>query len=340
MIEINLHEVIDEKSSAWIYEWFGMDAPFSLETLQQVLKENEGNTQAIRLNIHCDGGNVMEGLAIYDALRTSGRNIYCNVEGKCHSMAIVLLLAAPKSQRTAQPNSQFLIHEVSGGVEGNTTAVERYAEEMRDLQDRILDIYADRTGWDREELGVIMSEEKFRDAQYMLEHGFIGAINKYNTNINRQNMGLLNELKNLISKAEKEGQEQNAAPEVDQQAELAAKLAEAEQNAATANDSVNTLTAERDQLQNTIAERDARIAELEAQIADMTGKAGEQEQTISDLRAQVEAKDAEIADLKTQVGSAYQPGQRDTAATSEHQNLKPTREEEKDAIREALNRKK
>lgn len=338
MIEINLHEVIDEKSNAWIYDWLGMDAPFSLETLQAVLSDNRDNDDAIRLNIHCDGGNVMEGLAIYDALRTSGRNIFCNVEGKCHSMAITLLLAAPKGQRSAQPNSQFLIHEVSGGVSGNTTAVERYAEEMRDLQDRILDIYADRTGWDRKELSDIMSEEKFRDAQFMLDHGFISSINAYNTNSN--NMGLLNELKNLISKAEKEVDEQNAAQNADQQSELAEKLAEAEKNLSEANGTITNLNAERETMQNSITEKDARIAELEGQLAEANAKCEASAATISDMTEQMNAKDTEIADLKKQVGSSFQPAERESAASSEHKSAQASREEEKEAIREALRKKK
>ena len=181
MLEIKLHEVIDKESNAWIYEWFGMDHPFTLETLQNLLNENP-DEKDIKLQIHCDGGLVSEGLALYDCLRTSGRNIYCNVEGDCHSMAIVLLLAAPKSQRTANPNASFLIHEVQGGVSGSTTAVEKYAEEMRELQERIIDIYADRTGYNRDDLAAAMAEEKVRDSKYMLEHGFIGAINEYNTN--------------------------------------------------------------------------------------------------------------------------------------------------------------
>ena len=249
MLEIKLHEVIDAESQAWIYEWFGMPHPFTLETLQQLLEDNP-EEKDIKLNIHCDGGSVHEGLALYDCLRTSGRNIYCNVEGGCHSMAIVLLLAAPKNQRTANPNSQFLIHEVQGGVSGNTTAVERYAEEMRDLQERILDIYADRTGHDRAELAEAMAEEKMRDAQYMLEHGFLGAINEYNTNQIGKKMNLLDELKNLFARAEKEGVEQNAAP---QQNEALTEM----------QSQLDSLTAERDQLQNRVTELENAQTERE-----------------------------------------------------------------------------
>ena len=255
MLEIKLHEVIDKERNAWIYKWIGANHPFTLKTLQQLLNDNP-DEHDIKLQIHCDGGNVLEGLAIYDCLRTSGRNIYCNVEGSCHSMAIVLLLAAPKNQRTANPNAQFLIHEVQGGVSGSTTAVERYAEGMRDLQERILDIYADRTGADRAELSAAMQEEKMRDSKYMLEHGFIGAINEYNTNQIGNKMNLLESLKNLLNKAETEGV-QNAAPSEELDA---------------LRNQLDTLTAERDQLQNAVSERDNTIAERDAEIVNLKGQ--------------------------------------------------------------------
>ena len=161
-------------------------------------------------------------------------------------MAIVLLLAAPKNQRTANPNAQFLIHEVQGGVSGSTTAVERYAEEMRDLQERILDIFADRTGADRAELSAAMQEDKMRDSKYMLEHGFIGAINEYNTNQIGNKTNLLDELKTLFARAAKAGV-QNAAPSEDPNA-LRHQLA--------------TLTAERDQFQNPATETETAHTQL------------------------------------------------------------------------------
>lgn len=339
MIEINLHEVIDESSNDWLYEWMGMNRPFSLEVLQEILAENNGNREAIRLNIHCDGGNVMEGLAIYDALRTSGRNIYTNVEGKCHSMAIVMLLAAPKGQRSAQPNSQFLIHEVSGGVQGNTTAVERYAEEMRELQDRILDIYEDRTGYDRAELEEIMKEEKFRDAEFMLSHGFISSINQYNTNQSTK-MNLLESLRNLLNTAEKEQEQSNGAPVVDEQTKLAERLAETEKNLASANDALTAMKAENEGLKNAVTEKDARIAELEGQLAEAGGRNEADQTAIADLNARIAEKDAEIADLKTQVKSDYQPEERKNVPSSDGKDLKMSREEEKAAVREALGRQK
>lgn len=335
MVEIKLHEVIDSESNAWIYDWMGMNRPFSLECLQEVLEQNPN--KGIKLSIHCDGGNVEEGLAIYDALRTSGRKIKCNVEGKCHSMAIVMLLAAPKENRTANPNAQFLIHEVSGGVSGNISAMEKYVEEAKNLQNKILDIYADRTGYDRAELETIMKEEKMRDSKFMLDHGFLGSINDYNTNSNTK-MNLLEGLKNLISKAESEGAEQNIAPQNNEQIEaLNARIAEQEQTINANNEQMATLNntiAEREATINahveTINAREARIAELESQLQEAQNA----------RTAEVEALNARVAELENSIKSGYQPSERDKTPSAGAQNNEQSREEQKNAIREALAKNK
>lgn len=335
MLEIKLHEVIDSESQAWIYDWFGMNKPFTLETLQELLEQNP-DEHDIKLNIHCDGGSVHEGLALYDCLRTSGRNIYCNVEGGCHSMAIVLLLAAPKNQRTAQPNSQFLIHEVRGGVSGSTTAVECYAEEMRDLQERILDIYADRTGHDRAELAEAMAEEKMRDAEYMLAHGFISAINEYNTNQKGNKMNLFESLKNLLNKAEAEGVI-DAPAQNEELNELQNKIATMEQEANELRQQVEALTAERNELTNGKVEADGKIADLTEQVNALTEQNENLTNEVAGLNAQNEAKDKEIDELKSQLGSHFVPADRmNGQPASEGNKNEPSSEERKNEIRDRL----
>lgn len=343
MVEIRLHEVIDSESNAWIYEWFGMNRPFSLETLQQIMDENPG--QGLKFQIHCNGGNVTEGLAIYDTLRTSGREIECNVEGDCHSMAIVLLLAAPKDKRTTNPNASFLIHEVSGGVEGNTTAVERYAEEMKEQQGRILDIYADRTGRSRDELEAIMKEEKVRDARYMLEHGFVGSINQYNTN--KRNMGFLDELKNLISKHEKEDGAGQQAPANEELNQLNARIAELEQERNEARENVTALTAERDQMQeqvnNLTAERDSAVAERDSnaeQVTNLTAERDQLQNSLNEANETIGKQTEEINNLKGQLGSHFEPGNRLNGKSAGEGKQEKTAEEMKDECREKLGWKK
>lgn len=343
MLEIKLHEVIDAESRAWIYEWYGMPHPFTLETLQKLLEDNP-DEHDIKLNIHCDGGSVTEGFALYDCLRTSGRNIYCNVEGGCHSMAIVLLLAAPKNQRTANPNSQFLIHEVQGGVEGSTTAVERYAEEMRDMQERMLDIYADRTGYDRAALAEAMAEEKMRDADYMLAHGFIGAINQYNTN-KKVNMNLIEKFKNFISQVEVEAQqgEQNAAPANDELTQLRENIATLEAERNEARQQVETLTAERDEQMNRAVEAENKVTDLTEQVNALNEQKENLTNEVATLNEQVKAKDEEIHNLKEQLGSNFVPQQRMNgipAGEGKQDGKQQDSEERKNEVRDKLGRNK
>lgn len=184
MTNIILHNVIDNEQVNQFWNIDGKDVVFSLDTFQNILAEHEKETDFC-INIHCDGGSVSEGLAIYDAIRTSGKTFHCNIEGNCHSMAVVILLAAPKENRTANPNCRALIHKVSAPMFDYATADQfrAVADEIEREQNAILDIYADRTGYDRQQLADIMAKEKMHTADELLELGFISKINIYSTNL-------------------------------------------------------------------------------------------------------------------------------------------------------------
>ncbi len=205
MIEIDIKSDIANKDESIWMEWLGLSEAFSLDLVKRIFDENN-NEKDFKFNIHCRGGSVSEGLAIYDYLRTSGKNLFTNIEGSCHSMAIIMLLAAPKENRTANPNSRSIIHQVRVGLCDYATAddLRAIADDVEKDQKAILDIYADRTGYDREKLEAIMKEEKERTTSELLEWGFINKINSYNTNRlitkTNQNMGnLKKELKDKIN---------------------------------------------------------------------------------------------------------------------------------------------
>jgi chromosome segregation ATPase len=254
-------------------------------------------------------------------------------------MAIVLLLAAPKSQRTANPNASFLIHEVQGGVSGTTTAVEKYAEEMRELQERIIDIYADRTGYNRDDLAAAMAEEKVRDSKYMLEHGFIGAINEYNTNQKKNNMFNWKEALGALLKrgeqAEKEGEQNGAqAAPANEIETLNARIAELEGERQNALAQVETLTQERDTLTQ------ERVT-LNEQVTNLTAERDNLQSELNTANETIAARDAEITNLKSQLGSDYQPGNRmNGQPAGDGRQDEQSSEERKNAVREALNKKK
>ena len=192
MIEVKLHNPVANESRAWMYWWDGYEGVFSLEFVQSLFKNNPEETD-FKFNIHCPGGEVQEGLAIYDCLRTSGKNIYMSIEGDCHSMAVALLLAAPKENRSANPNCTALIHKVYGcAYSGTADELEAQAAETRMLQNKILDIYADRTDMSREELEAIMNKQIAHNASELLQWGFISKINSYNTNYQHTNKIVMN----------------------------------------------------------------------------------------------------------------------------------------------------
>lgn len=199
MIEVKLHNPIASQESGWMYCLDGADGVFSLDFVQRLFAEHP-DEQDFKFNIHCMGGEVAEGLAIYDCLRTSGKNIYMNIEGACHSMAVTLLLAAPYENRTANPNCRALIHKVwTSGTCGTADELEEMAAQVRGMQNSILDIYADRTGVEREELERIMNEEKERTATDLLKWGFVSKINSYNTNFHKtRTMNIIEKITNFI----------------------------------------------------------------------------------------------------------------------------------------------
>lgn len=210
-IELNL-PIGPESENRWAAMWGEENVFFSLETVKRIFEENP-DEKDIKFNINCDGGYVDEGFAIYDYIRTSGRNIYCNVEGGCHSMAIVMLLAAPLENRSANKHSKALIHCVRSEFWQDMTAdqLKAAAEDLEKEQETILDIYVDRTGGDKDELRTLMKEEKMRTADWLLEHGFIGSINAYNTNLHKVRSLFNNKPKNKTDMAKTKQEVLNAA---------------------------------------------------------------------------------------------------------------------------------
>jgi ATP-dependent Clp protease protease subunit len=184
MVEVKVYDSIANKGEAALMEVFGVDAQvFSADSVRSVFQKNAGEKD-FRFNIHCDGGSVPEGLAIYDIIRTSGKNIYAHVDGACHSMAVIVLLAAPPQHRTANPNARALLHRVRYNAGDSMTAaeLEAAAKLCSSEESAILKIYAERTGGSESEMRKLIHAEKERTAQELLSLGFISKITGYNTN--------------------------------------------------------------------------------------------------------------------------------------------------------------
>lgn len=136
---------------------------------------------AIEVRIHCDGGSVVEGWGIYDRLRATGKDITCTVEGNAASMATVILMAAPKERRRAYKNAQICVHNpwVPAYALGDTLTaaeLEKAASDLKETQEKMLDLYVERCECNKEEMQALMDEDKFIGVDRAMELGLIGEI--------------------------------------------------------------------------------------------------------------------------------------------------------------------
>ena len=142
------------------------------------IPEDDGK---IDLRLHCDGGSVTEGWAMYDRLRATGKEITATIEGNCSSMATVVLMAAPKERRRAYANAHICVHNpwmCPWGLGTTVTAddLQKYADDLRAEQDRLVTLYVDRCGCSSEEIQAVMNEDRYMNTDEALELGIIGDV--------------------------------------------------------------------------------------------------------------------------------------------------------------------
>ena len=166
-------DIVDEETKMFL-SWSGMDA-MAFSDIDQFINTLPEDDAEINLTINCRGGMTDTALAMYDALRATGKTISAEVIGECSSSATLLLLSARADLRKAHPNASILIHNpyISGFVEGDAKQVGAIAESLEDVQNKFLDIYVERTGADRETLQNIMNEGKPMNVAKAKELGFI-----------------------------------------------------------------------------------------------------------------------------------------------------------------------
>lgn len=181
------NDIVDDEEKLML-QGIGADAT-TFSDIRDFINNMNPDDPCIDIRLHCDGGDCVEGWSIYDALRQTKKQISATVEGKCSSIATIILLAAPKERRFAYRNASICIHNPALAgyeiLEARLTpdALERQATKIRDLAtqlqietNKILDLYVDRTGADRGMLSVIMEKDLYMDMQLAMELGFIGSI--------------------------------------------------------------------------------------------------------------------------------------------------------------------
>lgn len=179
-MKIKLHGVIvDSETKKWETMWCGESDGVSFKDLDEALASKADDDKEIELSINSPGGNCIEGMAIYDRLRSlEGHTIKAEVIGECSSMASVVLMAA--SVRRMHQNARICIHKPRFADFYLPTMTEdeakRAYEDLHDETQRLKKIYLDRTSFSEEDLDKLMSEDRYMTAEEALQYGVITEI--------------------------------------------------------------------------------------------------------------------------------------------------------------------
>jgi len=150
----------------------------NLVVAQMLFLQMEDPKRDINLYINSPGGSVTAGLAIYDTMQFVTCDVATYCVGIAASMGAVLLTAGTKGKRYALPNSDIMIHQVSGGAQGSASDVERTVEYMFKLKKRLIGILAHHTGRTEEQIQIDSDRDYWISAQQAKEYGLVDEVVK------------------------------------------------------------------------------------------------------------------------------------------------------------------
>ncbi|MEW5879609.1 MAG: ATP-dependent Clp endopeptidase proteolytic subunit ClpP [Pseudomonadota bacterium] len=148
----------------------------NLVVAQMLFLESENPDKDIALYINSPGGSVYAGMAIYDTMQFIKPDVSTICVGMAASMGAFLLAAGAKGKRFALPNSRIMIHQPSGGSQGQASDIEIQAREILYLRDRINKILAERTGQTVEKIRADSDRDNFMSAEDAVSYGLIDKI--------------------------------------------------------------------------------------------------------------------------------------------------------------------
>jgi ATP-dependent Clp protease protease subunit len=148
----------------------------SVITAQFLFLEAENPKKDIALYINSPGGIVSSGLAIYDTMQYIQPKISTLCVGQAASMGSLLLAGGEKGKRLALPNARIMVHQPSGGAQGQAADIEIQAKEILLLRERLNNIYVKHTGQDLETIEKSMDRDNFMTVEEAKEFGIVDEI--------------------------------------------------------------------------------------------------------------------------------------------------------------------
>lgn len=152
------------------------DATASLIVAQLLYLESENPDKDIQLYINSPGGSVTSGFAIYDTMNFIKCDVSTICIGMAASMGAFLLAAGTKGKRLALPNSEIMIHQPLGGMQGQASDIKIHADHILKTKDTLNRILSERTGQPLEKIVVDTDRDNFMSAQQAMEYGLIDKV--------------------------------------------------------------------------------------------------------------------------------------------------------------------
>ena len=148
----------------------------SLITAQLLFLEAENPKKEISMYINSPGGVVTSGMAIYDTMQFIRPPVATLCIGQAASMGSLLLAAGEPGMRYALPNARIMVHQPSGGFQGQASDIERHAKEILDLRHRLNTVYVKHTGQKLEKIEEALERDTFLTADQSQEFGLIDEV--------------------------------------------------------------------------------------------------------------------------------------------------------------------
>ena len=152
------------------------DATASLVVAQLLYLEGQDPEKDISLYINSPGGSVTAGFAIYDTMQYIKCDVSTICMGMAASMGAFLLSSGAKGKRFALPNSEIMIHQPSGGAQGQATEIEITAKQILKIRERLNKILADNTGKPIDIIAKDTERDNFMSADEALDYGLVDKI--------------------------------------------------------------------------------------------------------------------------------------------------------------------
>lgn len=152
------------------------NATANLVVAQLLFLESENPDKDISLYINSPGGSVYAGMAIYDTMQFVKPDVSTLCTGLAASMGAFLLAAGKKGKRFTLPNSRIMIHQPSGGAQGQASDIQIQAREILDLRERLNRILAENTGQPVERIALDTERDNFMSAEDAVSYGLVNKV--------------------------------------------------------------------------------------------------------------------------------------------------------------------